>query len=50
MKILCKSATQVFGHGVVTKGETVDWPDGLPFPPQVLGNLVEAGTGNALCN
>lgn len=50
MKILCKSATQVPGHGIVTKGETVDWPDGLPFPPQVLGNFVKAGTDDALCN
>jgi len=50
MKILCKSATQVPGHGIVTKGETVEWPDGLPFPPQVLGNFVKAGTGDALCN
>ena len=50
MNILCKSATQVPGHGIVTKGETVEWPDGLPFPPQVLGNFVKAGTGDALCN
>lgn len=39
MKILCKSDTQVFGHGIVSKGETIDWPDGRPFPPQVLGNF-----------
>ena len=50
MKILCKSATQVPGHGIVTKGETVEWPDGLPFPPQVLGNFVKPETGAALCN
>ena len=50
MKILCKSATQVPRRGIVTKGETVEWPDGLPFPPQVLGNFVTAETGAALCN
>ena len=50
MKILCKSATQVPGHVIVTKGETVEWPDGLPFPPQVLGNFVKPETGAALCN
>ena len=50
MKILCKSATQVPGHGVVAKGETVEWPDGKPFPPQVLGNFVEVGTGATLAN
>ena len=50
MKILCKSATQVFGYGIVSKGEHIDWPDGKPFPPQVLGNFVEVGTGAALAN
>ena len=50
MKIFCKSATQVPGHGIVTKGETIEWPDGKPFPPQVIGNFVEAGTGDKLCN
>ncbi len=50
MKILCKSATQVPGRGIVEKGQTVDWPDGLPFPPHVLGNFVEAGTGDQLRN
>ena len=50
MKIICKSATQVPGHGIVTKGETIEWPDGKPFPPQVIGNFVEAGTGSTLCN
>jgi hypothetical protein len=50
MKIFCKSATQVPGHGIVTKGETIEWPDGKPFPPQVIGNFVEAGTGATLCN
>ena len=42
MKIICKSDTQVFGYGIVTKGETIDWPDGQPFPPQVLGNFKDA--------
>ena len=50
MKILCKSATQVFGYGIVSKGEHIDWPDGEPFPPQVLGNFVEVGTGAPLRN
>ena len=50
MKILCKSATQVFGYGIVSKGEHIDWPDGKPFPPQVLGNFVEVGTGAELAN
>ena len=50
MKILCKSATQVFGYGIVSNGEHIDWPDGKPFPPQVLGNFVEVGTGAALAN
>lgn len=50
MKILCKSATQVFGYGIVSKGEHIDWPDGKPFPPQVLGNFVEVGTGAVLAN
>ena len=44
MKILCKSATQVFGYGIVSKGEHIEWPDGKPFPPQVIGNFVEVGT------
>ena len=50
MKILCKSASQVFGYGIVSKGEHIDWPDGKPFPPQVLGNFVEVGTGAELAN
>ncbi len=50
MKILCKSATQVPGRGIVEKGQTVDWPDGLPFPPHVLGNFVEAETEFPLAN
>lgn len=50
MKILCKSATQVLGRGVVEKGQTIDWKDGVPFPPQVLGNFVEAETGFPLAN
>ena len=49
MKIICKSDTQVFGHGIVSKGETIEWPDGQPFPPQVLGNFKDA-EGHALCN
>ncbi len=50
MKILCKSATQVLGRGVVEKGQTIDWKNGVPFPPQVLGNFVEAETGFPLAN
>jgi len=50
MKILCKSATQVPGRGIVEKGQIVDWPDYLPFPPQVLGNFVEADSGAKLRN
>ena len=50
MKILCKSNTQVFGHGIVSKGETIDWPDGQLFPPQVLGNFVCADNGMRLAN
>ena len=49
MKIICKSDTQVFGYGIVSKGEAIDWPDGRPFPPQVLGNFKDA-EGHALCN
>lgn len=49
MKIICKSDTQVFGYGIVTKGETIDWPDGQPFPPQVLGNFKDAD-GDPLWN
>ncbi len=49
MKIICKSDTQVFGHGIVSKGETIDWPDGQPFPPQVLGNF-KTPDGAPLCN
>lgn len=49
MKIICKSDTQVFGYGIVSKGETIDWPDGQPFPPQVLGNFKTAD-GKPLCN
>ena len=50
MKILCKSATQVLGRGIVEKGQTIDWKDGVPFPPHVLGNFVEAETGLPLAN
>ena len=50
MKIICKEATQVSGYGIVSKGQHIEWPDGKPFPPQVLGNFVEVGTGAALCN
>ena len=47
MKIICKSDTQVFGYGIVSKGEVIDWPDGKPFPPQVLGNF-KSGDGKPL--
>ena len=50
MKILCKSDTQVFGYGIVSKGETIDWPDGQNYPPQVLGNFVDAKSGMRLAN
>jgi len=49
MKIICKSDTQVLGYGIVSKGETIEWPDGRPFPPHVLGNFKTA-EGEALCN
>lgn len=47
MKIICKSDTQVFGYGIVSKGEVIDWPDGKSFPPQVLGNF-KSGDGKPL--
>ena len=50
MKILCKSATQVPGRGIVEKGQTIEWPNGQPFPPQVLGNFVEAESELRLAN
>jgi len=49
MKIICKSDTQVLGYGIVSKGEAIEWPDGRPFPPHVLGNFKTA-EGEALCN
>lgn len=49
MKIICKSDTQVFGHGIVSKGETIDWPDDQAFPPQVLGNF-KTPDGSPLIN
>lgn len=42
MKIICKSATQVPGFGIVRKGRVIDWPDGVEFPPQVAGNFLNA--------
>lgn len=48
MKIVCKSATQVPGHGIVTRGMHIDWPDDQEFPPQVFGNFVMADTGAKL--
>ena len=50
MNILCKSATQVPGIGVVSKGQRILWHDGEEFPPQVLCNFVEAETGAELVN
>lgn len=50
MRILCKSATQVPGRGIVPRNQEIEWPDGLPFPPQVLGNFVESETGAQLQN
>ena len=49
MKIICKSDTQVFGYGIVSKGEAIEWPDGRPFPPHVQGNFKSAD-GKPLCN
>lgn len=50
MNILCKSATQVPGIGVVSKGQRILWHDGVEFPPQVLCNFVDAETGAKLAN
>ncbi len=50
MKILCKSATQVPGRGIVDKGQTIEWPNGMPFPPHMLGNFVEAETELPIAN
>lgn len=50
MKIFCKSATQVPGRGIVDKGQTIEWPNGQPFPPHMLGNFVEAGTELPIAN
>lgn len=50
MKITARSATQVPGYGVVQRGRTIDWPDGVPFPPQVLGNFTNAADGTPLEN
>ena len=50
MKILCKSATQVPGRGIVDKGQTIEWPNGTPFPPHMLGNFVEAETELPIAN
>lgn len=41
MKIVCKSATQVPGFGIVRRGAKIEWEDGVPFPPQVLANFVD---------
>ena len=49
MKIICKSDTQVAGFGIVSKGETIEWPDGQTFPPHVLGNF-KTPDGAPLCN
>lgn len=40
MKIICRSATQVSGYGIIRKGQTLTWPDGKEFPPQVLANFI----------
>lgn len=50
MKIICKSDTQVFGYGIVSKGEVIEWPNGQPFPPQVLGNFLHADSNLRLAN
>lgn len=48
MKIICKSATQVPGFGIVRKGRIIEWPDGREFPPQVAGNFRNAEDGTPL--
>ena len=50
MKIFCKSATQVPGRGIVDKGQTIEWPNGTPFPSHMLGNFVEAETEFPIAN
>ena len=39
MKITARSATQVPGFGIVRRGHAIEWPDDMPFPPQVEGNF-----------
>ena len=50
MKIICKSSSQVAGFGIVQKGREIEWPDGINFPPQVIGNFVSAADGTCLKN
>ncbi len=42
MKIICRMATQVPGHGIVKKGQSIDWADGAAMPPQVSANFRRA--------
>lgn len=48
MEIICRSATQVPGFGIVRKGRVIEWPDGMEFPPQVAGNFLNAADGTPL--
>lgn len=50
MKIICKSATQVPGFGIVRKGRVIEWPDGEDFPPQVAGNFLNAADRKPLAD
>jgi hypothetical protein len=40
MKIICRSATQVSGYGIIRKGQSLTWPEGKEYPPQVIANFV----------
>ena len=41
MKIVCKPAPQVPGFGIVRRNIAIEWPDGTPMPPQVVGNFTD---------
>ena len=42
MRIICRMATQVPGHGIVKKGQSIEWADGAAMPPQVSANFRRA--------
>lgn len=42
MRIVCRMATQVPGHGIVKKGQSIEWADGAAMPPQVSANFRRA--------